>query len=393
LLRALLTLAAIMTPTDDPQDAPVEAVVRGNTRFALDLYGKLSAEGGNLFVSPYSISTALAMTYAGARGETADQMAAVLHLPPNPGRVHEAFAALKELGRGGDQLAVANRLWGQAGYHFLPEFLATTRESYGAELAEVDFARAEDARRRINGWVEEQTRGKIADLIRPGVLDPQTRLVLTNAIHFKGDWADPFPKAATRDAPFRLTPEESADVPLMNRRGSYRYFAGDGLKALELPYEGRDLAMLVLLPDEVGGLAALERELDEANLAKWVDGLKARDVDVALPRFRMASQLSLDETLKGLGMPLAFDRARADFSGMTTQEELFIWAVVHKAFVDVNEEGTEAAAATAVVMAPRSAAVPRKPAVFRADHPFVFAIRDTKTGSILFLGRVVDPRG
>ena len=379
--------------------ADVRAVVEGNNRFALDLYGRLrSGRPGNLFFSPGSLSTALAMTYAGARGQTAEQMAQVLHFRLPPEKLHPAFSDLRRAWdadgeEAGYQLSVANRLWGQEGFDFRPEFLATTRESYGAELAQVDFARqAEPARQRINTWVEEQTQGKIRDLIPPGVLDAMTRLVLTNAIYFKGDWAEPFQKSATKDAPFHVTARQQADVPLMHRQDDFRYWAGDGVKVLELPYGKGDLAMLALLPDEIEGLAALEAGLTAENLSRWLSGLRKREVRVSLPRFTLTSQFQLADVLGAMGMTRAFTPGEADLSGMSSEEELFLSAVVHKAFVDVNEEGTEAAAATGVAVK-AVAAIPAEPVVFRADHPFVFLIRDNRTGSILFLGRLVNPRG
>jgi serpin B len=374
-------------------------VVQGNNRFAADLYGRLRERPGNLFFSPYSLSTALAMSYAGARGETAAQMARVMHFDRPGEGLHEAFDALGQAlnadatGRG-YRLSVANRLWGQSGFHILPEFLALTRQRYGAELALVDFARQpEQARQQINEWVEGRTQGKITDLIPSGLFQPTTRLVLTNAVYFKGDWSRPFDKSATREEPFHISAGREVRVPLMHRLDRLDYFEGDGLKVVGLPYGKGDLSMFVLLPDAADGLAELEGRLSAENLAKWLGGVRSRRVDVALPRFKLTSQFSLASALKSLGMDLAFDAQKADFSGVATQEQLYIAAVVHKAFVAVDEEGTEAAAATGVVAGARAAAVPQKPAVFRADHPFVFLIRDNRTGSLLFLGRVTDPKG
>ncbi len=369
-----------------------------NNRFALDLYARLRAEkSANLFFSPSSISTALAMTYAGARGETAEQMAKVLHLRGPQEKLHAAFGDLRRLWNAerreqGYRLSVANRLWGQQGFHFLPEFQAITRERYGAELAPVDFARhAEDARLQINGWVEEQTQGKIRDLIAPGVLDAMTRLVLTNAIYFKGDWTAPFRKESTQPAPFHVSASMTTDVALMAQFESFRFWAGDSLKVVELPYGEGDLAMLVLLPDQIEGLPALEARLTADNLSRWQSGLRKQKVRVSLPRFTLTSQFELADVLRAMGMTRLFSAREADLSGMSSEEELSVSAVIHKAFVDVNEEGTEAAAATAVGI--RTAAMIAEPPVFRADHPFVFLIRDNRTGSILFLGRLVNPKG
>ena len=364
----------------------------------MDLYGKLRNQPGNLFFSPSSISTALAMTYAGARGETAEQMARVLHFPAPQDQLPEAFrwlvAALRPAAeKPGYRLNAANRLWGQQGYHFLPEFLAVTRDSYHAELAEVDFAgHTELARETINEWVEKQTQEKIKDLVPRGALTPVSRLVLTNAIYFKGAWTRPFPKAATRDEVFHLSSDKTTTLPLMHKTDDFKFAALNGMKALELPYGNGDIATVVLLPDEIDGLSALEQRLSPESITRWTNGLQKRKVQVFLPRFKLTSDFSLSTILAAMGMPLAFDHNRADFTGMSSEEQLSISAVLHKAFVDVNEEGTEAAAATGVVMAARAAMIPREPLLFRADHPFLFLIVDNRTKSILFLGRVVNPR-
>jgi serpin B len=372
-------------------------VVEGSNRFALDLYARLrTGKADNLFFSPGSLSIALAMTYAGARGQTAEQMAQVLHFGLPQEKLHPAFGDLRRAwdfkGKDDNRLSVANRLWGQQGFHFLPGFLAVTRERYGAELAQVDFTRqTEQARQRINAWVEEQTQGKIQDLIPTGVLDAMTRLILTNAIYFKGEWTEPFRKEATQVAPFLISASQHTEVPLMYRMDGFRYWAGDGLKVLELPYGKGDLVMLVLLPDEIEGLSALEARLTTDSLSRWQSGLRRQEVRVNLPRFKLTSQFQLADVLKAMGMTRAFTPGEADLTGMSSEEELFLSAVIHKAYVDVNEEGTEAAAATGVAV--KSARAILKPAVFRADHPFVFLIRDNRTGSILFLGRLMNPSG
>ena len=381
--------------TEMPTD--VTAVVEGNNRFALDLYARLQADQpANLFFSPSSLSTALAMTYAGARGDTASQMAKVLHFTLPPEKLHPAFASLRmalveDAAKRGYQLTVANRLWGQQGYHFLPGFLATTREDYGAELAEVDFAaQTEKARQQINAWVEEQTQAKIKDLIPPGALASLSRLVLTNAIYFKGDWSQPFKKAFTGEAPFHVTSRQTLDVPMMHQEDHFPFWAGEGLKILELPYGTGDLSMVVLLPDPIEGLAGLEARLTSDTLTRWRSGLRSEKVRVDLPRFKLTSQFELGGVLKAMGMPLAFTPDRADFSGMDGQRDLFVSAVIHQAYVDVNEEGTEAAAATGIVMRFLGVMTPKQPLVFRADHPFLFLIRDNRTGSLVFVGRLVN---
>jgi serpin B len=396
-LLAALTAATLTkgqerkAPADDAR-----AAVKANTEFALGLYDKLRTRDGNLFLSPYSISTALAMTYEGACGETAEEMAKALHFTPDHERLRAAFAALLARTRPGKkddyQLSVANALWGQKNFGFLPEFLNHTRESYGAGLREVDFiGSTEEARKTINAWVEKQTKDKIKDLLQPGILTEDTRLVLTNAIYFKGLWARQFKKSATKEEPFRTAGGGSVKAPLMHQTGDFKYAHGGDFQALELPYRGDDLSMVVLLPKKADGLPALEAKLTASNLDAWLGKLQKQEVEVALPRFKMTRSFGLNATLKALGMRRAFVPGGADFTGMAGSEgrRLFIQAVVHKAFVDVNEEGTEAAAATAVAVGADSE--PPPPPVFRADHPFVFLISDNRSGSVLFLGRLANP--
>lgn len=376
-----------------PADLP--ALVPGNTQFALELYDRLRGREGNLFLSPYSISSALAMTYAGARGNTAQEMADVLGFALKGEVLHATFGALtgslNEKGRQGSfELSVANALWGQKGYKFLDSFLDLNSKHYGAGLNNVDFERnTEGARQTINAWVEKETRDKITELIKQGVLSAATRLVLTNAIYFKGDWASQFEEKRTRDEAFNISVGKSVMVPMMHKTEEFGYMQADGFQALELPYEGDDLSMVVLLPREIEGLDAFEQSLAVESLNTWMAELSKQKVVVTLPRFKMTSEFGLAEILVAMGMKDAFSLKAADFSGMTGRRDLFIDAVVHKAYVDVNEEGTEAAAATGVVM--KLTAVRDEPPVFKADHPFMFLIRDTTSGSILFMGRVVNP--
>ena len=381
----------------DQGDTPMTDLVRGNNAFALELYGKLRVQPGNAFLSPYSISSALAMASAGARGETATEMDRVLHLGDDSEATHRDYAALRESLDGGQvdrgyRLDVANRLWGMEGFHFLPDFVELTRTRYGAGLERIDFARSAEAARTINAWIEAKTQDKIKDLIGPRDVGASTRLVLTNAIYFKGKWSVPFLKNETRDMPFHASATASAPVPTMTRLGKYPYFEGEGLKAIALAYSPGDLAMDVLLPDAVDGLPALEAKLTTDNLARWLGGLQSREVVLSLPRFTMTSRAELGQVLAEMGMTRAFNVSEADFSGISTEERLSISAVIHQAFVAVDEEGTEAAAATATVMRSLAMVVPKPPAIFRADHPFLFLIRDLRSGSILFLGRVADPK-
>jgi len=370
-------------------------VAESNNAFAFDLYAKLKGAEGNLFFSPFSISTALAMTYAGARGDTAAQMAEVLHFDLPPVLLHRALAAAmgrlqaKEEDRG-YQLSIANALWGQEGCRFLPEFLDLTKNHYGAGLREVNFARTERARKTINKWVEKQTHDKIKDLIKKGVLQPETVLVLTNAIYFLGDWACQFEERRTNDAPFTLLDGKKIKTPMMRQTEDFKYMEGEDFKALGLPYKNNELSMIIFLPNKADGLPAFEKALTAEGIAKSIAKMREEEVLVALPKFKMTSEFELSKTLQSMGMTDAFWLPPADFSGMTGKKDLFIAKVIHKAFVEVNEKGTEAAAATAVVMH-LAVAMPSKTKVFRADHPFLFLIRDNRTGSILFIGRVMNP--
>ena len=396
-LLAVLTVSVFissMTAEETMDSSDTKTISEGNTSFALNLYGKVKEAEGNLFFSPYSISTALAMTYAGARGNTEKQMAEVLHFTLDQKQLHPAFARLEaQLNSVQEkreiELSVANALWSQKDYVFLKEFLDLTKKCYGAVLNLVDFKTAcEAVRKKINAWVEEKTKNKINDLIKPGVLNPLTRLVLTNAIYFKGNWESQFKTTQTKEAPFWLAPGKSTKVPMMTQKQKFRYMESSNLQMLELPYVGNDLSMIVLLPKKIDGLAQIETALCTGNLTAWMGLLREREILVFLPKFKMTSQFSLGKTLTSMGMSDAF-AGKADFSGMTGKKDLYISEVIHKAFVDVNEEGTEAAAATAVTM--KLLSMPALPPVFRADHPFIFLIRHNPSKSILFLGRVANP--
>jgi serpin B len=380
--------------------APEKQVAKGNTEFALDLYGKLKDDkkGENIFFSPFSISSALAMTYAGARGNTAKQMADVLHFDLKQKKLHPAFAALTGKlnikDQKGIELNIANALWAQEGYKFLDEFVALNNKNYGAGLKDVDFKEAtEEARQTINKWVEKQTKKKIKNLFKPGVLGPLTRLVLTNAIYFKGDWVKKFDKRLTKNQNFFVTANKKVRTPMMTFTQSseleFNYTQTENAQILELPYKGDKLSMVILLPKKVDRLSDLEKRLSADSLNKWLSQMREREVKVYLPKFKMTCEFALKRTLEYMGMPDAFVEGKADFSGMNGNRNLFIDAVVHKAFVDVNEEGTEAAAATGVEVAE---GISKPPPVFRADHPFLFLIRDKETDSILFMGRVVNPK-
>ncbi len=373
----------------------IHALVDANNAFAFDMYSTVASREGNLFLSPYSISSALAMTYAGASGGTASEMAATLRFALVPEQVHAAFSQLNQVfnaGGKGYRLSVANALWAQKGFDFKPDFLTTAKRYYGAGARIVDFAgNTEGARKTINRWVENNTENKIIELIKEGVLDQLTRLVLTNAIYFKGRWEHEFRPESTTNAPFYLAAgAQPADVPFMRQTERFRYAENDEAQVLELPYAGGELAMLVVLPKRHSSIGELEASLKASGLEPIIDMLATRRVAVSLPRFKFAAELSLKSSLQQLGMVDAFDDMRADFSAMC-EEHVYITAVLHKAFVEVNEEGTEAAAATGVVVGVRSVMVD-EPVTFTADRPFLFAICDLRTDSILFMGRLADPR-
>jgi serpin B len=377
----------------------LDGLVDGNSAFAFDLYQILREDRENVFYSPYSISVALAMTYAGARGETERQMADALCFSLTQDHLHPAFngldLGLARRGEGaqgkdgeGFRLNVVNAIWGQAGYPFLPEYLDVLAENYGAGLRVLDFSSApEESRVTINDWVGEQTEGRIEDLIPAGAIDAMTRLVLTNAIYFNAAWGSPFESSLTADGPFHLLGGGEVTVPMMKQTESFGYTRGEGYQAVELPYDGHELSMVVLLPD-AGEFDPFEDALDAGRVDAIVGDLLYRQVALTLPRFEVESDFSLADALSALGMPEAFTNG-ADFSGMTGDRDLFISEVVHKAFVSVDEAGTEAAAATAVVM--EKMALPEEPVEVTVDRPFIFLIRDIQTGAILFVGRIVDP--
>ena len=395
--RQLFVIPAILLSTllaYAVRGEPSPAARSGN-EFALALYEQLAdAESGkNLFFSPTSISTALAMAYGGAKGATATEMRKALHFELDGARLHAAMGTLARsltARTEGYELALANALWGQKGYPFLESFLDLNQKYYGARLEELDFQTAhEEARVTINRWVEQQTNDRIKDLLARGSVTPATRLVLTNAIYFKGSWKVQFDPEHTRTETFHLASAGEVKVPLMHLRDQrFPYLQETDFQALELPYAGERISMLILLPGEESSLAQLENSLSVGRLDEWIQRMASRKLDeVALPRFTATTQYELTSPLARLGMSSAFSRT-ADFSGMARGEGLFISDVVHKAFVAINEEGTEAAAATAVGI--RATAF-RPPERFLADRPFVYLIRDRETGTILFMGRVVDP--
>jgi serpin B len=374
-----------------------------SNEFALALYGFLQQQPGNLIFSPFSIRTALVMAYAGAKGSTAAQMGAALRVSSET--VHGSWAEILErlaAGGGGKyELTLANCLWSQDGAPLEAAFLDLITRRYGGVVNVVDFRHhAEEAGVTINRWVEEKTKGRIRNLIPSGSLNADTGLVVVNAVSFLGRWLLRFGAAATRDEPFRLSVSGTVSVPMMRLREQVRYLQADGYQAVDLDYEGGNLSMLVLLPNWKNGIHDLEQAASAGMLHDCASRMEFCEVQLYLPRFRFTwGTVELSKQLAALGMSMAFDRSRADFSGINGhepphEEALFVSAVLHQAYVEVDEQGTEAAAATAVAMELASPLIKRSPTpipIFRADHPFLFAIRDRKSGTILFLGRVADP--
>ncbi|XP_034717460.1 leukocyte elastase inhibitor-like isoform X3 [Etheostoma cragini] len=411
---------------------------KANTTFSLALLQKFGDgdKTANIFYSPFSISSALAMVMLGARGNTATQMSEVLRFTkaekPRHGAkqmqgqqqqvqsrlpahllkgclktkdcqddVHVSFAQLlSELNKADAPyaLSVANRLYGEQSYQFVEDFLGKTKKHYKAELETVDFkGGSEAARLNINSWVQKQTQDKIKDLLGQGVVDSMTRMVLVNAIYFKGNWNTQFKTSATQDAQFRLNKNDTKPVKMMHQKSKFplTYISEASCQVLEMPYKGKELSMLIFLPNEMEdsttGLEKLEKQLTYENFTEWTrpNMMDNVEVQVGLPRFKMEESYDMKKVLVSMGMVDAFDTAMSDFSGMSPANDLVLSKVVHKAFVEVNEEGTEAAAATGVVMMMRC--MPMRPATFIADHPFLFFIRHNPSMSVLFAGRYCSP--
>ena len=381
-----------------------ESVIRpftdANNAFALDLYGSLRTHAANLVVSPYSVSAALAMTYAGARGETESQMAAALHFDLPPDQLHPAFNQL-ELSLAGVgapdpsgeqpfQLKIANAIWTDRTLALLNDYLDVIAGNYAAGIHLADFINAfEAARGEINAWVSQQTERRIKNLIPEGALDASTRMVLVNAIYFKGDWQHQFDAADTTEEPFRLLDGSEVHVKMMHALlPNASHTEGDGFQVVQLPYEGGTAAMMLIVPDQ-DQFAVFDQSLDATRLRAINANLQPVSVQLGLPKFSFGASFDMGGELAALGMPDAFDPENADFSGMTGGRDLYVSKVLHQAFVAVDEKGTEAAAATSVIMAPTSIMLPDLSLVL--DRPFIFIIHDLGTKQILFMGRVLDP--
>jgi serpin B len=393
-----MAMSDLSRATVSATDAEVAAAAASLELFGSDLYGVLATGDQNLVVSPASIVLALAMTYAGADGSTADEMAEALHFDLEDETLHEAFNALDGLLESrsfegpeddGVLVSTAHSLWGQQGLPFEETFLDTLAVNYGAGMRLVDFTTAaEEARLAINNWVAGETNDKITDLIPAGALDALTRLVLVNAVYLDATWASQFDPESTSDGPFQRSNGTQVMVPMMRQSASLPYAAGDGWQAVQMPYLRNELGMLLIVPDE-GHMLDIESRLAEGLIADVATSLAPVSVGLTMPKFEFRTQTGLNPALRELGMSTAFDPATADFSGMTAAEQLFISEVIHEAYIAVDEEGTEAAAATAVVM--RATSAPLETVQLTIDRPFVFALRDLETGALLFLGRVMDP--
>jgi len=386
----------------------IRQVVNANNQFAIDLYSELSKnENGNLFYSPYSVSAALAMTYEGASGQTADEMKSVFYFPEN-NVLRPNFAAIyNNINQGNSQyeLRTGNALWVQQDFNLLQDYSSTVEKYYSGKAANVDFVtETEKSRQTINSFIEEQTNNKIKDLIPDGLLSSMTRLVLTNAIYFKGTWEWEFDKSDTSDQDFKTTPTNTVKTPMMHMepdKARFNYADLEKLQIIELPYKGEEVSMLILLPKQgetynpfTDDVINLEYTLDDIELSseklnEYKSQMRETKLDsIYMPKFEFDTKYLMKDTLISLGMPTAFSPNEADFSKMTGSRELYIDSVIHQAYVKVDEKGTEAAAATAVVMSFRSAGPGNS---FKADHPFIFIIQEKKTGNILFIGRVTDP--
>ena len=377
------------------QDLDSREIIEANNRFAINLYSQYKSEEGNIFFSPFSISTAMAMVYEGAEGKTAKEIKSVFGFPKyDNSRRNQYSDLLSEINKKDKEYALktANALWAEQDFHFLDEYLTTVEKYYEGKTTNLDFRNEPDSSRLIiNNWVEEKTNNKIKDLLPEGSIHSLTRLVLTNAIYFKAKWLIQFDADKTRDKNFRVNPDKSIKVPMMqrtDRKSIFNYTQNEDLQILEMPYAGEDLSMLILLPLD-DDIEVLENSFTIEKLTEWKKSLRKRRVKIYIPKFKFETKYFMKNTLSNLGMPTAFTNS-ADFSGMTGKKDLIIDQVIHQAFIEVNEEGTEAAAATGVAMALKTSLRPPTP-IFKADHPFIFIIQQNETGNILFMGRVSNP--
>ncbi len=374
----------------------IESLAESNNLFAVDLFKQIQSKSENLIFSPYSIGTVLAMIYSGSGGKTAAEMSEVLYFPtqelldPVESTMRESMQATDTMQ--GTDFRLANAIWAQEDFSFLPDYLARVEKYYDAPLSLMDFVETsnrEESRKEINHWVEEKTNNRIQDLIQPGILDASTRLVLTNAIYFNGGWMFPFDTAATFPSLFHTSKQESIKTDFMHQTRSYPYYEDEEIQAISLPYKNKRMALMVILPKSIEGWRLISQVINYERINLVISGMGTREVQLALPKFRSELQINLRQELTSLGMGTAFNR-HADLSGMTGEENLYVDEVIHKAFIEVNEMGTEAAAATAAIIGLKSS-LRDDPVRFNADHPFVFFLLDRQTGCIIFTGRLVKP--
>ncbi|HZZ78964.1 MAG TPA: serpin family protein [Gemmataceae bacterium] len=397
-LIPVLALASTITYTSVPdekiKEPAVDAeLVKNGNRFALEWYAKAKDDSRNLIISPLSATTAMGMTYSGARGQTAKEMAAILRFPPEQAKLHSGMhGLLKKMTakRASGELDIANSLWAQQGFALETDFLNTVKTQYGATVREIDFKDGANAAGRINDWVAKQTKNKIPALLEPGDLTPLTVLVLANTVYFKGNWQARFEKQATLDARFYRKPGDPVDVKMMSQLANFPYWGDNALQMIQLPYAGNQVSMLILLPGSADGLPDVEKSLTPDKLSELMAKLKEQKVNVHLPRFKARSRLDLKENLIAMGMKAAFDKDNANFTGMCPQL-VHISKIVHEAIIEVNEEGTEAAGATAVEVEKKGPGPGVRFPTFDANRPFLYLIRDNSTGCILFMGRLRDP--
>jgi serpin B len=397
-LSGFLSMATLTHAATLPS---AETAANASNAFAIDLYPLISHREGNLCISPYSISSALGMASTGAAGETKNQMLSTLHWTGSPASLPDSASALATAMKDGEtkpdaaQLQIAETLFGQKGFAYRQEFLDLLASKYGAALQTVDFSgNPTDAAAQINHWAADQTHDRIKQVIDPSSIKPLTRLVLVNAVYFKDEWISKFNTHGTADLPFFVDGKDSANVSTMRQQHYFNYFETDSMQAMEMPYRG-GCSMVVLLPRAHDGLPALEKSLTADGVAGWMKQAKPKLLLVNLPKFQIEGGFQLAEPLAKLGMTDAFDSVKADFSGITTAQRLNIDAVIHKTFIKLDEAGTEAAAVTAITAVASSAfhrEKPPEPIVFNADHPFLYILRHQATGTILFMGRVTDPR-
>jgi serpin B len=396
--RLILMLILIFPAMAPAMDSPTngKTLAQNNTVFAIDLYKKLCSKPGNIFISPYSASAALAMTCAGARGDTEKQMIETLRFSVEPKSIQPAFESLRSIldklkGKGGVSLNVANSLWPQKGYDIYPEYKDLLKTYYAASIISLDYkSQLGEAIKRINEWVEERTQGRIKDIITPDAINPNTKMVLTNAIYFKGYWEQGFDPDLTEKSNFFISSDNSIETQMMKHTGMFKYADIESLQILEMPYAGNELSMIVALPKATYGIDQLEKELSSEKLSIWKAKMVSTKVLADFPKFEMSSSFDLSDELVSMGMIDAFNSRNANFNGIAVgnNDPLYLSSVIHKAFIEVNEQGTQASAATSI-MAPdgisfNDAQIP----TFRADHPFIFIIQENQTGSVLFIGRV-----